>query len=526
VPTPLPAPDAREIAVFVTPDAAPIATIGATCSGAATCGPNRQCFPFPSGYCTSPCGVAGGPCDGTCVETPRAGELCMASCTSDAGCRVAEGYICDRQWKACMIPNTAAIVPRECGPPPGLGRDLAFAPTTAVSTASSPGIHQLEPSAMVTDDGGLVALYTSRAGLMDATTLGLARIDSLGRATGDLPFATGRATSVEPWLARDAKGKLFAVWLGFDRGGAREIAMATSSDRGTTWSKPVAVHEAGDCSADARDCLARPMVIVGPDPQRRGAQIVYVAYAASGLRVRASRDGGASFGPATTALAGSYGDLAVGADGMLYAIALNGGPGGGYGSADQRVEFTASADGGRTFTRPQPISRHGELLPFYFANPSIAVDDRRRRIYLAYTRGGRDGKWDIVIAATKDRGKTWSRTRIGDEPACAIHMVPNLALDPTTGMLHVAWYDSRGPRFAHAVCSPGAAVCRQVGRINDVPFAALSTVRYGAKWIGEYESLVVDNARRTLHAVWAQPVDEAGTIVTRIFHAKAKLPLR
>ena len=142
---------------------------------------------------------------------------------------------------------------------------------------------------------------------------------------------------------------------------------------------------------------------------------------------------------------------------------------------------------------------------------------------VAYARGGRDARWDIVIAASKDAGKTWSRTALGD--GCAIHMVPNLALDPTTGTLHVAWYDSDGAvgRFAHATCAPGAAACVQRGAINDAPFAALSTVRHGAKWIGEYESLFVDDKRRVLHAVWTQPMLENGRIFSRIVHASAKL---
>ncbi len=299
--------------------------------------------------------------------------------------------------------------------------------------------------------------------------------------------------------------------------------MATSSDRGATWSAPVAVHGAGDCPEEEPACLGKPMIAVGPDPDRRGAEIVYVAYAADGLRVRASRDQGATFGPATTPLVGIYGTMVVGADGTLHIVTLNGGPGGAYGSADQAIEYARSSDGGASFSRPQRISITGESLPFFFANPSIVVDTARKWTYIAYTRGTRDGKWDLVISASKDGGKTWKRSRIGDDPACAIHMVPNLALDSKTGKLHVAWYDSRGPRFAHAVCPPGAASCTQLGRINDVPLAALSTGRHGARWVGDHESLVVDPARRVLHATWSQPVDEGGTTVARIFHARAKL---
>ena len=136
-------------------------------------------------------------------------------------------------------------------------------------------------------------------------------------------------------------------------------------------------------------------------------------------------------------------------------------------------------------------------------------------IYALYVRGGRDGVWDLMLLASKDAGATWKRTRIGDEPACAIHMVPQLALDPTKGTLHVAWYDNRGGgRFAHASCTSGAQKCTQLGAINDTPFV-LGTERLSPAWIGERATLIVDDKRRMLHAVWAQSA--------RIQHASAKL---
>ena len=171
------------------------------------------------------------------------------------------------------------------------------------------------------------------------------------------------------------------------------------------------------------------------------------------------------------------------------------------------------------------VSGRDELLPAYFANPSIAVDAQRRWLYFAYVRGGRDAVWDIVIAATHDGGKTWTRRTLGD--GCAIHLVPNLALDPVTGTLHVAYYDNAGRdrqvrsrelhdrrREVHA--------CR---RDQALPFATLSLGRGGANTVGDHESLFVDAKRRVLHALWAQPVVENDTTVTRVFHAVGEAAL-
>ena len=451
----------------------------------------------------------------------------MRGCSTDTDCRKSEGYICDPQWKACMVPNVAAIVPASCpaATPP---RDVAFGASEPWSTSKAPGLYQFEPSAVIGVDGGITAMYITRGGISEDNTLGISRSNATGELTIDGSFTSKRASHFDPWLARDRKGTLFAVWLGFDgRSANQEIGMASSSDGGATWSKSAPVHDPGDCKAGDQgqdlDCVDKPMIAIGRDPRGVG-EILYVMYAggAAGLRVRASRDGGKTFAPTTTALEGIYGSAAVGGDGRLHLATLDGGPLGAFGSAQQKVEYTVSADAGATFARPVTVSGRDEMIPFFFSNPSLAIDDRRKLLYVAYARGGRDAKWDIVVAASKDAGKTWSRTTIGDD--CAIHMVPNLALDPTTGTLHVAWYDSDGGgRFAHATCPAGAATCTQWGAINTLPFAALSTVRHGARWIGEYESLLLDDKRRLLHAVWTQPVAEDGKIVARIFHAVAKL---
>ncbi len=510
---------------------APVArTRGSSCGAEQACATEQlTCLPAPGGYCTSFCGVTGTACpDGACVETARAGELCLKRCTRDADCRVAEGYLCDPVWKACIVPNTVTIVPKTCPAAAAAARDPAFGPSRALSTAAAPGVYQFEPSTVLTNAGGLVTMYITRGGIAEPNVLGISRVSGTGVPTIDVRFASDRASHFDPWLTRDAKGTVYAVWLGFDgRSQNQQIGFAASKDGGVTWSTPTSVDAAGDCKDGESDCLDKPMIIVGPDPAKRGGEIIYVTYAAAdGLRVRASRDGGATFGAAVTALEGIYGNLAVQADGRLHVVTLNGGPMGGFGATDHKVEHAMSADGGKTFTKAQTLSERDEVLPFFFSNPSVVVDSKRGWIYAAYTRGGRDAVWDLVVVASKDKGKTWNRTRIGDDPACAIHMVPNLALDPTTGTLHVAWYDNRGVtgRFAHATCGVGAATCTQAGAINDVPFAALSTVRHSAKWIGEYESLVIDDKRRVLHAVWSEPVDEQGKIVSRIFHATAKLP--
>jgi hypothetical protein len=518
---------------FPAPDAPPPPLLpgarGDACAADHPCGQGLRCAPLPGGYCGSPCGFDAASCDGTCVETGRMGELCLKSCTRDDDCRSTEGYLCDPEWHACVLPNLAAIRPKQC-PLVGPERDLGVGASQPMSDATTPGVYQFEPSAAIAGDGSAVALYITRGGIFEGNVLAVSRA---GGPTDEpllgAPLHGAKAAHFDPWLARDRAGTLYAVWYSFDgRDQHGAIELVRSKDRGTTWSEPASVHDPADCAEPERACFDKPMIAIGPAPVGSKGERMYVLYSAedAGLRVRASADGGTTFGSPVTALAGIYGNVGVGADGRLHVVTLNGGPMGGFGSAQQRVEYTVSSDGGRTFAAPLVVSRPDEVLPFFFANPSVVVDDRRRWLYVAYVRGGRDARWDLVLAATKDGGKTWTRQTIGD--GCAIHMVPNLALDPSTGAVHVAWYDSVGApgRFAHAVCAPGLVKCTPQGAINSLPFAALSTERHGAKWVGEYAALVVDDARRVMHAFWTQPVAEGDRVVSRIFHAGVKLPRR
>lgn len=442
-----------------------------------------------------PCAIAGTACGtgGTCVEYPTT-KVCRTSCTTNDDCRADEGYACDVVWKGCVLANAPTIAPLPCPPPTGFGRDPAFGPPTDLGAAR-------EPSATLVDDGSVAVVQGND----------LVRLDHAGR------IERGPASAGDSAIARDGAALFVAT------GTARQVVLAASRDRGRTWSPPIAI---ADRECDPTSC-APPLIAAGNDPQRK--RILYVGYASeSGVRIRASRDGGASFGAPVTAVPGTRGSFAIAADGTLHVVALRGSARGSYGSGDQEIVMASSVDGGRSFGRPRLISRYGERLPFYFGTPRIEVDSARKWIYIAYTRGGRDGNWDLALVAINagaratDRAKPWVRTRIGDDATCAAtYLAPQLALDPTTGALHLAWYDSRGPRYAHGVCTDGLRQCRQLGRIDDGAFAGLSLARHGAA-ASETTTLVVDPQRRLLHAVWSQPV---GT-ESRIFHAKAKLPLR
>jgi hypothetical protein len=380
-------------------------------------------------------------CDGACVETPTLGDVCMAACTTDRDCRARDGYTCDPVWHACTLPNLAAIVPRQC-PTVGPVTDASFDFAEVVARGRDPAA------------AGSDVVFEVEAGASVAT-----RDRVLAEA------------AVAPAIA----GKL--------------VGWRTTSDvrvmpiGGTT---PTVVSD--DCG----DCTAMPMLA------GNGAT-VYVLFGGDdvGLRARVSRDGGATFQPAFAVARGTVGSAAVDRAGYLHVVTIHGGAHGAYGSAMQTIEY--AVNGGT----PIVVSARDEKLPTYFATPAIAVDDDRHVVWIAYVRGGRDADWELVIAMTRDGGKTWTRSRIGD--GCAVHAVPAIAVDPKSGSLHVIYYDSDAMpgRIAHAACS-SAGVCTVLGAIPSPRFAAFGLGRGGERSLGEHAALVFDRGK--LSAYWTQPL--------------------
>jgi len=488
-----------------------------------TCGDGMLCMPVPGGYCTSFCGATGTACpDGTCVESGRGGSLCAKSCARDEDCRAGEGYVCDPVWRACVLPGIAAPKAPLCAGKAALAK-RAFGEAQQLTNDKTPGVYQFEPATTLAPNGSIVAVYTT------GTRMGEPSEPRVLVGDRDAAMPKDREHAFDAWIARDRAGALHAVWLAFDGPAAPEkhmaIDYAVSRDGGATWSAPRAVQDPLDCPDEMPGCMDKPMIAAGAGDE------LYVAYATEaegreGLRLRASHDGGKTFGASVAVMDGSYGDLAIDAKGGIHVVGGNGSPKSGpFGAVGQTIDYTVSTDGGATFAPVRHVNAGDESIPFFFVNPGVEVDSARHHIYVTYARGGADAAWDIVLATSSDDGATWTRTIVNDDGHCAAHMVPMSALDPATGKLHVTWLDDRDGHgaLAYAVCEPGGSKCGANERASDAPFAAFSFVRHSGPWIGEYAGLVVDDDRRVLHAVWTQPVAGPNGPVSRVFHAQAAL---
>jgi hypothetical protein len=158
-----------------------------------------------------------------------------------------------------------------------------------------------------------------------------------------------------------------------------------------------------------------------------------------------------------------------------------------------------------------------------FSNAQIVVDEARKNVYVVYPAGTPDGRWDLMLATSKDSGAHWKRTKVNDDAPCANHMTPSAALDPHSGRVHVIWTENRTGRggVAYASCDMGGARCSANETVSDVPFASYGFVRHSPRWLSEYGSLLFDVKKKVLHALWTQTVERGKGAAARIFYARA-----
>jgi len=129
----------------------------------------------------------------------------------------------------------------------------------------------------------------------------------------------------------------------------------------------------------------------------------------------------------------------VAPDGTLYAIW----------SQDDWIMLTSSRDGGKTFSRARPILHTAPIMfavqTLERANgfPEIAIDPKTKRLYVAWS-DYRNGDLDIFLASSDNGGKRWSApVRVNNDPVHngAEQFFQWLAVDPTDGSIDVLFYD-------------------------------------------------------------------------------------
>jgi hypothetical protein len=333
-------------------------------------------------------------------------------------------------------------VSNECGPQSETNIAMRDARTMA---GGSNEIFRLPMRAYFSDDGG----------------------KTWGGSDAPLPPAKGSNGidfGSDPTLAWDTQDTLFygyiVVFFGNGNGiNGTSMAVARSKDGGRTWPQVTYFAESGG-SDHFND---KPMITTDRNAGSPFRDRVYAAWDAAiggstggGIRVATSKDGGGNFttvraddpqGPGRSIGAIPF----VGPNGDLY-VAWND-------YAANTIAFAASLDGGKSFSQQTVISRKtipfdagipAELYRRALVYPSCDADrsngPNRGRIYCSWMDAGDMGTAILLSTLDPDaQGAPWSTPKaVGDRVPFAVDRFNQwLAVDPVTGEVVVAFYDTR-----------------------------------------------------------------------------------
>jgi hypothetical protein len=287
----------------------------------------------------------------------------------------------------------------------------------------------------------------------------------------DLPLppaigANGTRFGSDPSLAYDTIGNVFYSYIvvffsnGKGKGAINgtEMATARSGDGGATYPNVTYFSFSGG----QNHFNDKPMIAADTNLDSAFRDNVYVAWDAAtggssggGIRVATSTDHGASFsvhrvdnptGPGRAIGAVPF----VGSQGEVY-VAWND-----YSAST--IAFNRSFDGGNTWGTPTVIS--GQSVGFQalppaqsfrgaLLYPTCSADrsagPHRGRVYCAWMDGTGQGTTDIVVSFSEDQGASWSApVPVTDQlPFAVDRFFPWLSVDPVTGDVNVAFYDTR-----------------------------------------------------------------------------------
>lgn len=265
-------------------------------------------------------------------------------------------------------------------------------------------------------------------------------------------------------LAFDVTGspftdRLYLAWTEFDAYGSSfpadssRVLLSSSSDFGIGWTAPVRVNDAAGNCLDGDDTVEGAIPAVGPQGQ------VYLAWAGAGqIHFDRSLDGGTSWGQ----------DVVVAAQ-----------PGG----WDFDVSGLQRCNGLPTTLCDVSGSPYRGFIYVVWSDQRAGVNDT-----------------DVFLSRSTDGGRTWGApVRVNDDLTQRHQFFPAAAVDPSSGILYVVYYDRRATSgdatdvyLARSV--DGGSTFHSV-EVSDSSFTPASTV-----FFGDYVGITAWS--RVVHPIW------------------------
>jgi hypothetical protein len=330
---------------------------------------------------------------------------------------------------------------------------------------------------------------------------------------GGLPQLPAGATKTgdDVTVAFDALGRGYVCATSYAAG--RAIYVWRTDDGGRSFSAPVTLLEGQYCD--------HPWMVTGQG-QTPSEHNVYVAWAAgastTALAFTRSTDGGKSFEPPRRILAeararsaASAGpELAAGPHGLVCATCFWTTQPDSSGDMVGQAVAVCSTDAGRSFGAPVPlgsgaldIQLPGNVTPN--GGPTVAISPDGGALYVAFaTHQPGAVHSDIVVTASHDGGRTWSKPVTATPADHVTYFQPNLAVDDT-GRVAISAFALANGRVNQVllVSRPRELRFRPPLRVTTTAFDPHSPTtggKHGAWWIGDYQGITAGAGG--FHLVW------------------------
>ncbi len=323
--------------------------------------------------------------------------------------------------------------------------------------------------------------------------------------SGGMPRVPAGANGDDVTVAFDAQGRGYLCATSYAAG--RGVFVWRTDDGGRTFSAPVTVLQNQYCD--------HPWVATGHGH-------AYVVWGAgdskTALDLARSTDGGQTFEaprrilPESTdpSRASAGPELATGPDGLVCAVCDWTTQQDRSGDMVGQVVAVSSTDAGQSFGAPVHLGSETSVITLpgdvqANSSPSVAASPRGDALYVAFPkRRSGSAHSDIVVVASRDRGRTWHKAVTATPTDAATYFQPNLAVD-ATGRVGISAFALANGRVDQVllVSRPRELRFGPPVKITSAPFDPRTRTtggKHGAWWVGDYQGIAAGVG--VFHLVW------------------------